>query len=89
MLKHELQHPLMRATLGLLIAFGVAPHLSAEPELVKQADDALQIATRFFRTQISTEGGYLWRYSDDLSRREGVERPAIRPFGCKRPERRL
>lgn len=28
-------------------------------------------ATEFFRTQVSTEGGYLWRYSEDLSDREG------------------
>jgi len=28
-------------------------------------------ASEFFRTKISTEGGYLWRYSEDLSLREG------------------
>jgi PelA/Pel-15E family pectate lyase len=25
----------------------------------------------FFRTEVATEGGYLWRYSEDLTRREG------------------
>jgi len=33
--------------------------------------EAMRRATDFFRTKVSTEGGYLWRYSEDLSRREG------------------
>lgn len=36
-----------------------------------EATKALRKATDFFRTQVSIEGGYLWRYSDDLARREG------------------
>jgi len=44
---------------------------AAEAELKDQAAKAMRRATDFFRTQISTEGGYLWRYSEDLSRREG------------------
>lgn len=32
---------------------------------------ALRKAAEFFRTQVATEGGYLWRYSDDLSKRQG------------------
>jgi len=39
--------------------------------LPKQAEAALRKAAAFFRTKIATEGGYLWRYSEDLSRREG------------------
>lgn len=39
-----------------------------------QADEALQAAksaTRFMTDSVSTHGGYLWRYSADLSQREG------------------
>lgn len=36
-----------------------------------EARTALQQAVSFFRTQVSTQGGYLWRYSADLKRREG------------------
>ncbi len=36
-----------------------------------QVAAAARKATDFFRTQISTEGGYLWQYSEDLAYREG------------------
>lgn len=35
---------------------------------------AIRKATHFLRTQVATEGGYLWRYSEDLSKREGERR---------------
>jgi hypothetical protein len=31
-------------------------------------------AVKFFREQVSAEGGYLWRYSEDLTLREGEEK---------------
>lgn len=40
-----------------------------------EASAALRKAVEFFREHASADGGYLWRYSADLSRREG-ERPA-------------
>src|SRR3954453_6856851 len=39
--------------------------------LREQAAEALRKATAYFRTKVSTEGGYLWRYSADLAHREG------------------
>ncbi len=36
-----------------------------------QAKQTLRRATEFFRTRVATEGGYLWRYSEDLQTREG------------------
>src|SRR5262245_39912649 len=36
-----------------------------------EAQQALRKAVTFFRDHVSIEGGYLWRYSDDLSLREG------------------
>ena len=45
-----------------------------EAGLRRQAADALRRAADFFRTRVSTEGGYLWRYSEDLAGREGEGR---------------
>jgi hypothetical protein len=42
-----------------------------DPPLRDQAAGALRRATDYLRTKVSTEGGYLWRYSEDLTRREG------------------
>ncbi|UCC97531.1 MAG: hypothetical protein JSW66_17015 [Phycisphaerales bacterium] len=57
----------------LALCVGVAPHgaLAGEEALKDQARKALRRATDFFRTHVSTEGGYLWRYSEDLTGREG------------------
>ncbi|HXG11376.1 MAG TPA: pectate lyase [Gemmataceae bacterium] len=42
--------------------------------LREQAAQALRKAVDYFRKEVATEGGYLWRYSEDLSRREGEGR---------------
>ncbi len=47
---------------------------SDDAQLRRQAAEALRRATEFFTTQVATEGGYLWRYSEDLERREGEGR---------------
>ena len=44
---------------------------ASETALKEQAAKAMRRAADFFRSQVSTEGGYLWRYSEDLSLREG------------------
>jgi len=44
---------------------------AAEEELPVKAREALHKAVAFFHGTIATEGGYLWRYSEDLSKREG------------------
>ncbi|WP_406693829.1 pectate lyase [Singulisphaera sp. Ch08] len=46
-----------------------------EPPLRERIAGALRRATDGFRKEVATEGGYLWRYTADLSFREG-ERPA-------------
>jgi len=38
------------------------------------ARKAMQQATNYFTSQVSTEGGYLWKYSQDLKDREGENR---------------
>jgi len=44
---------------------------AAEDALRAKAAAALRNATAFFTGRVTTEGGYLWRYSEDLARREG------------------
>jgi hypothetical protein len=59
------------------LALGVwalASPLAAQPALTRQeAEKALERAVRFFCDQVSCDGGYLWRYSADLTLREGEE----------------
>ena len=42
-----------------------------EDGLREAAIRAMAKATRFFRTEVATRGGYLWKYTSDLSMREG------------------
>ncbi len=61
------------ATATLLL--GYVPLCQAEEEALRQeACNALRRATAYFRQEVSTQGGYLWRYSEDLERREGEDR---------------
>src|SRR5262245_53087390 len=47
------------------------PAAAGEAALRREAEQGLRRAAEFFRKRVSTEGGYLWRYSEDLARREG------------------
>lgn len=57
--------------LGVAVLVG-AP-VMAQPT-VEDAKAAMAKATRFVRSDVATEGGYLWRYSDDMLMREGEGR---------------
>jgi len=57
------------APLWVVISFTTLS-FAAEAPLPQQAAATMQKATAFMRS-ISTEGGYLWRYSSDLSERAG------------------
>ena len=46
-------------------------YLFAADPTRSEAAAALQKAVMFFDGAVSVEGAYLWRYSDDLSLREG------------------
>ena len=59
----------VRASGQLAILAAASSAAEARP-LQQQAREALAKATRFMRS-ISTEGGYLWRYSLDLKQRAG------------------
>lgn len=52
-------------------ACAVAAGRGAEGDLHNAASESLRRAVEFFSREVATEGGYLWRYSEDLSRREG------------------
>ncbi len=68
---------------AVLILGGVACATATKPDsddLPSRAARALRHAVDFFRRDVATEGGYLWRYSADLKRREGekvVEGPVV------------
>lgn len=47
---------------------------AAESDLPRVAKSALHKACQFYREQVSANGGYLWRYSADLAKREGEGR---------------
>jgi hypothetical protein len=63
----------MRRTLAAIaLSFNLlfaAP--SSDPVLRSEVKTAMRRAAEFFRTQVTVQGGYLWRYSEDLSLREG------------------
>ncbi len=61
-----------RYTLAAVLVFlALLVSKADEPPTRPQALAALRQATAFFNEQIATEGGYLWRSSEDLARREG------------------
>ena len=47
----------------------------SDEALKKQARETMVKATQFFRSEVATEGGYLWAYKPDFSYRQG-ENPA-------------
>jgi PelA/Pel-15E family pectate lyase len=49
---------------------------AADDSLRQRAAEGLRKACDFFQNEVSCEGGYLWRYSEDLQRREGEARAA-------------
>src|SRR5205085_10586702 len=48
--------------------------VNAQAPSPDEAAGAMKKAVAFFREKVSAEGGYLWRYSEDLSLREGEEK---------------
>ena len=55
----------------ILYALVALPTPAAERVTRAEAQRALRKAVEYFRTQVAVEGGYVWRYSEDLSEREG------------------
>lgn len=59
---------------GCLAVLWTSSLFAAEPLARDEAAAALHRAVDFFSHEVSVEGGYLWRYSHDLARREGEGR---------------
>jgi PelA/Pel-15E family pectate lyase len=64
----------MRYWLLVAVVLLASETRAAEGELRTRAAQGLKRAVQYFVEHVSTEGGYLWRYSEDLSRREGEGR---------------
>lgn len=56
------------------LVIGVAIDAKADPPTKEAAARALRKAVVFFRAEVSASGGYLWRYSPDLTQQEGENR---------------
>lgn len=65
---------MLRPTLMLLLLAWttfVLPARAAEAPLRQQAADAMDKAIRFYHGSVASHGGYLYKYSEDLTKREG------------------
>ncbi|MEZ6112509.1 MAG: pectate lyase [Pirellulaceae bacterium] len=69
---------MLRTTWVALVLYCLMPFTTTNAELTQEqvrekelAARSLRKAVEFFQEQVSVEGGYLWRYSDDLKLREG------------------
>ncbi len=58
----------------LAALFLVVPSRAADQPTEREVVTGLKRAVAFFRTEVSVQGGYLWQYSADLSKREGEGR---------------
>ena len=65
-------------------AFTAQQGRTAEPLSPEEARIAMKRAVTFFREQVSADGAYLWRYSEDLKLREG-ENTATGTMGWVQP----
>lgn len=76
---------LLVVSVSMFVAPYSIPIASAADALTKaQAEAALRKAVDFFRKDVSGHGGYVWRYSVDLSLREG-ESKATASMGWVQP----
>jgi hypothetical protein len=59
---------------SICFALVALPALAQQPPTKDEAATAMKKAVAFFCDKVSADGGYLWRYSEDLSLREGEEK---------------
>lgn len=63
----------MKRLIAAAILLVSTPTIAQQPPSRDEAAAAMKKAVTFFREKVSTEGGYLYRYSEDLALREGEE----------------
>ena len=59
------------STIFLLAVISNIPSSAQTNNLTKEAEDAMLRATKYMVEKVSTNGGYVWYYTPDLSRRWG------------------
>jgi Pectic acid lyase len=69
-----MNYPAVVSTVLILLAAFGSSAFAQQPPTRAEAAAALQKAVAFFREKVSAEGGYDWRYSEDLALREGEEK---------------
>ena len=57
--------------ISFVLIMGVTTVSVGVPNLADEAESAMRKAVQYFRGTVSTEGGYLWTYSEDLKERAG------------------
>ncbi len=71
MFPESLRRPRLFPALAIATLVTFATPAAVEEPTRDEAREALRRAIRFFSEQVAVEGGYVWRYSHDLARREG------------------
>ena len=62
---------LMQPVLAVVGFLAAATSAGAAEFLPEQAASALKRAGEFYQSKVAVHGGYVYRYSDDLAKREG------------------
>ena len=55
----------------LFILFSTTPLAAQTGKLAKEAEQTMLRATKYMVEEVSTNGGYVWYYTPDLTRRWG------------------
>lgn len=58
----------------LAVVTGLSPSMRADETLTSEAKDALRRSVEFFHKKVASHGGYVYRVSADLTKREGEEK---------------
>lgn len=77
--------PRLAFVVGLLITCCLPAATRADESLTREVQRSLRKACDYFDQTISCEGGYLWRYSADLTRREGEGEATATQVWTQRP----
>jgi hypothetical protein len=56
---------------SITLVTGYVPAIADDVKLAEEAESALKKGVEYFRWTVSTNGGYLWTYSEDLKQRAG------------------
>lgn len=75
----------LSAIVLMALVFCSVPVRGADDSLRDQAAQVLRKATSFFHKRVSSHGGYLYRYSEDLTKGEGEERGDMKTVWIEPP----